>query len=261
MKKHRGLFLGLGLAALVAVAAPEAQAGPVTITLSWGSGASAQTLSFNATTLNTGFAGSGSTSDSLNANIGALNSYLAAHGSAYSFVSLGASSNNPGALSGATVGESGAVKVSNPNGATNLTIVASQDQFTSPTGAATLASASSATFGNATAGDNQRSNSSFNTATTTPPLTYTASGAPVQAFSGQNSLGGLTATSAGYTLDATTTINMSLAGLGHATDRFSTTGVLTAVPIPEPSALIIMVTGMPLPLVMMGLLRRRRAAA
>jgi hypothetical protein len=37
--------------------------------------------------------------------------------------------------------------------------------------------------------------------------------------------------------------------------------VTSTTVIPEPASLILMLTGMPLPLVVMGLIRRRRAAA
>jgi hypothetical protein len=37
--------------------------------------------------------------------------------------------------------------------------------------------------------------------------------------------------------------------------------VLPGTSIPEPASLVMMLTGMPLPLVVLGLLRRRRAAA
>jgi hypothetical protein len=53
------------------------------------------------------------------------------------------------------------------------------------------------------------------------------------------------------------TLTGSTPGTG-TTDQFAVAATLSAVP--EPASLILMLTGLPLPLVVVGLLRRRAAA-
>ena len=43
-------------------------------------------------------------------------------------------------------------------------------------------------------------------------------------------------------------------------DGFNTQATVTATTIPEPASMVMFMTGMPLPLVLVGLLRRRRLA-
>jgi len=246
MTRHRGLFLALGLAALMGLSAPEARAGNVTLTLTW-SGGTTGPIDFTSP-----FAQLGSTADSLTIDTSVLNAFLAGNGSDYMFSDLGASSNNPGDPSGAVLRETGTGILSGAGGDTSITILATQTGFMSPSGAGTLFSASSANFTSTTTGS-QTSSGSLD-ATNTPTLTYAVPGG----FNTNST--GATGNPAGYMLDATSTINLGGAATG-ASDQMTNKVTFSAAAIPEPASLIMMLTGMPLPLVVLGLLRRRRAAA
>jgi hypothetical protein len=246
MKRHRGLFLTLGLAALMGLSAPEARAGNVTLTLTW-TGGTTGPIDFTSP-----FAQLGSTANSLTIDTSVLNSFLAGNGSDFTFSELGASSNNPGDPSGAVLRETGTGILSGGGGATSIDIVATQTDFTSPSGPGTLISASSANF-TSTAVGSQTSFGSLD-ATSTAPLAYS----PPGGFA-MNSTGA-TGSAAGYTLTASTTIDLTGGSTG-ASDQATNKVTFTAAAIPEPASIVMMLTGMPLPLVVLGLLRRRRAAA
>jgi hypothetical protein len=257
MRKHRGLFLTLGLAALVGLMAPEARAGNITMTITVGS----SSLTFDST--DTTYAVTGSSADSLTVNTTNLNNWLTntAH-SVYNFSDLGSSSNNPGQPNpiGGTLGETGTAIFTNSGTGFNntITIHVVQTAFTIPTGPGSLGYSSTANFTNAGVGNTQVSSSSFNSTntsnTTNTVLAYPPAANP-QPYSNSNTLSGLTAVATGYSLDNTATITLT-----QGKDQFSVSAQFTTA-IPEPGSLLMMLTGMPLPLVVMGLLRRRRAAA
>jgi len=254
MMKYRGLFLALGLAALLGLTPPAAYAGNLTMTVTVG--ASSVTFDFTNATL----AAAGSNANTLVVNVDALRStFLQPNGSAYTFADLGAASNNPGQPSptGGTLSETGTA-ILNGTGSNNvITVAVSQTAFTVPLGPGSLGFASGALFTNATTGNTEVTSSSFN-AGSTPPVTLTYDGLrnPEQ-LSNNGSQGGLTAVGS-YSLDNSATI--TLTGNSTTKDQFTVSAVFNAA-VPEPASLVLMVTGMPLPLVVMGLLRRRRAAA
>jgi hypothetical protein len=250
MKKHRGLLLGLGLMALIGLSAREARAGNLTMVISWGT----HTLTIDQTSP---LANADSTANFLDINTGAVNAQLLAGGSALTLSGLTALSNNPGEPNpvGGTLSEQGTAALTG-TGTTSITIATFQTAFTIPPGpSGTLSSSSTANYTNATPGNSTVANSSYNTTILTPSLTYTYTGATnPQAFASNNSIN-VAATTASYQLDNSATINLTA-----GTNRFSVAARFNA--IPEPAGLIMMVTGMSLPLVLgMGLLRRRRAAA
>jgi hypothetical protein len=250
MKKQRGLFLGLALAALLGLSARDAQAGNLTITITSSGFAP---ISFDFT--DPFFAQPGGDANHVTANIQNLNTALA--GSAYSFNDLGASSNNPGSAAGANIGETGTV-IQTSGGATDITIVASQTGFNIPSGPGLLSSASGGTYTNATAGDTTTVYGALDGTQTLPHDVYTADGTSPQSYSnGSGTTVPAVGSAGGYTLTSSVSILMSPSV--NASDRFTASTVFTAVP--EPASIVMMVTGMPLPLVVLGLLRRRRAAA
>jgi len=250
MKKHRGIILGLGLAVVLGLSARDAQAGNLTITITSSGFAP---ISFDFT--DPFFAQPGGDANHVTANIANLNTALA--GSAYSFNDLGASSNNPGAAAGANIGETGTV-LQTSGGATDITIVASQGAFTIPNGSGTLSSASGGTYTNATSGDTTTVFGALDGTQTLPANVYTASGASPESYSnGSGTMVPAIGAPGGYSLSSSVAIMMA-PSVG-AQDRFTASTVFTAVP--EPAGIVMMVTGMPLPLVVMGLLRRRRTAA
>jgi len=254
MKKHRGQFWALGLAALLGLAATEVQAASMSLTVYLDG-----TAIYNKVGTQTGV--TADTSDT-----GPLNTALA--GTGYSFTGLSGSSNNPGTSSsvGGFISDAGNVSFTSGGTGGLLTIVVTEDGFTAPASGLgnSLQSNSTATFTGTTGASNQTYDSTF-TDSASPPLTATA---PTITFLGNTSNAQSDTTSAPlgtyvvpYTLTSTTNIKLDAAGSSSpGNDVFTgTTSVLGAVP--EPASLIMMVTGMPLPLVVMGLLRRRRAAA
>jgi hypothetical protein len=257
MRKHPGLFLTLGLAALVGLLAPEARAGNILMTITVGS----SSLTFDYT--DGTYAVAGGNADNLTVNTTNLNNWLTntAH-SVFNFSDLGGSSDNPGFPNpiGGTLGETGTAIFTNTGSGFNntITIHVTQDGFTTPIGPGAMGYSSTANFTNAGVGNTQVSSSSFNSTntsnTTNTVLAYPPAANP-QPYSNSNTLSGLTAVATGYSLDNTATITLT-----QGKDQFSVSAQFTTA-IPEPGSLLMMLTGMPLPLVVMGLLRRRRAAA
>jgi len=207
------------------------------------------------------FALPGSSTTSLLVNTDAVNGFLSTHGSGITFSALGASSNFPGGTpipTQATLNETGTAVLAGA-GAAAITVNVTQGGFTTPSGTpGTLNSGQTAILTNVAAGGSESSNSSYN-AVLTPTLTSTSTGTQLQAFSPSNSIGVGTIVS-GYSLDNTANINFGASTPGPGTtDQFAVGATLTAA-VPEPASLVLMLTGLPLPLVVMGLLRRRRAA-
>jgi len=245
MVRHRRLFLALAFGALLSLTGREANAGPLTITVSWTGGS--VSVAFTDPQ-----AVPGSTANSLAIDPTLLNTAIAASG--YQFTELGGSSNNPGDPLGAILRLTGTallnVTVAPPSA---LTVTASQTEFTSPSGAGTLDSQSSANFRNALAGSGETSSVSLD-ATSTPSLVF----APPGGF--QTNSTGASGSAAGYTLSAQVIISLvGPSGTSGASDQF--TNNVNFLSVPEPASIVMMVTGMPLPLVVMGLLRRRRGTA
>jgi len=268
MTKHRGLILGLALAALIGLSARDAQAGDLTINVSWASGpAGGINISVGSP-----FALPDSTSNFVDVNLPVLNAsltgsaYLSTDPNAGGFLALNAQSNNPGSATGANIKLDATAQLASATGDNTITVVASQTGFMSPSGAGVLTTANSGNFTNYTVGDSQTSFSSVNSVDTTPHNNYVVpAGAPNPYSAAMGGTAGATVSSGGYTLSDTTTITLALSGFNasnpgsSATDQ--TTNSATFRAVPEPAGLVMMVTGMPLPLVVMGLLRRRRAAA
>jgi len=255
MARHRGFFLALGLCALMGLTASEARAGNLTMTLTWTGGS----LTFDNTSAQ---ALPGSSVNSLLVDTGAVNTFLASHGSAITFSALGASSNFPGGVpipTQAILNETGTAVLANSTGATSITIAVSQSGFTTPSGTgATLNSGQTAIFTNMAAGASEASSSSYN-ATNTPTLTSASTGTQLQVYSPSNSLG-IPLVTSGYSLDNSATINFGGSTVGTGTtDQFAVAATLAAA-VPEPAGLLMMLTGLPMPLVVMGLLRRCRRA-
>jgi hypothetical protein len=250
MKKHRKLVLGLGLMALLGLSAREASAETLTISVYLNGGA-------------TPIYSVAGTATSVTAAPGALN--LALAGTGYTFSNLGASSNFPGTNTsvGGYISDSGTVTRMGGTGGT-LTVVITESGFTAPTGGTTgtLSSAPTSTFSGTTAvSSNLTDVGTYTAATTvsTPMTTLASNGTSLDSHNG-SATAGIPAYMTPYTLTDTQTITLTQRSTTNASDSFDGTVTVLSV-VPEPASLIMMVTGMPLPLVVMGLLRRRRAAA
>lgn len=261
MKKHRGLFLGLGLAALLALSVREGRAETITMTI----------VTNGHTIVVTGSLVSSQTSTNFQVNTTNLNNLLTADGSAYQFSALGATSDWPGTTGsqGGSLSTSGGLYIpTTATGATGpLTITTTEDGFTAPTGPnGTLVSTETANFTNVPTGGTETYQSGFGPLPTTltlyptPPLSATSSGTTANNWSpsATNSVGNVPSP---YALGNTLTINLTQNTAAQAQLGFSGAAQIFATTVPEPMGLVMMLTGMPLPLVVVGLLRRRLRAA
>jgi hypothetical protein len=260
MMKHRGLFLGLGLAALLGLSAREVSAAPMSLT-----------VELNGTSIYS----VGGSNTAVTANVGNLNTLL--NGTGYSFSSLSGSSNYPGDTNptvGGYVSNSGNLTFAPGGTGGTLTIIVNETGFQEPASGAgeVLVGAATANYSGAAAGSASPLTPTYQqfmgtfvdavpSTVNTPTITQVANGTASDDHSGSASAP-LPLYVTPYSLTNTTTINLTSAAPGNSSSNDVFTGKTSVVTmVPEPASLVMMVTGMPLPLVVMGLLRRRRAAA
>jgi len=252
MSKLRGLFFSLGLAAMTGLMAGEARAESLILSVFAGTD----------TTVAPIFTTTGG-ANSVTANIVSLNSSLAGAGfGAYSFTNLGGSSNNPGSTSdGAFIITSGNLVVTSGGSgeSTPITVVLSEGGFTLPSSSSTLLDTGTANIAGASDAL-QRTVGQFKdaagTTVTTPLGTLTSTGVVTNTAA----LGTYVTP---FTLESQTILSLDAASsTGPGSNGFSQKVTVAAGSVvPEPASIVMMLTGMPLPLVLVGLLRRRRAAA
>ena len=236
MKKHRRLLWSLGLSALLGLMAGNAQAGSITLSVDLGG-----VVIFTATSVGT--------DQTVSANLIALNAALTAPGSAYQFQSLSSNSNYTGGATGFLQTNAQLNTSGGGTTAATLSIDASQDGFLSPTGVngylvSSLAANSSSTTSGTTA-----FTSDFQ-GTPSPTLTFTAPGV----YSAMTTPMAVGVIPPSYSLSNHFEIN--LADPTGSSEGITGTATLTA--IPEPASIVMMLTSMPVPFVVMGLLRRNR---
>jgi hypothetical protein len=257
MTRLRARPLGLALAALIGLWVGEVRAATISITI--------ETNGFTIDVTGNPLYVISNTGNSLVLDNDALNSDLVAlYGSAYQFANLGASSNFPGSANptGGTLSQSAILFI--PGGASGATgdisITVSLDGYTAPTGPSpTLQDFSGAGFTNTTAGDDQVSHSDFNSASlVTPDTTFTSTGPALNGGSLLTSATGGGVVGPTYSLLNTVTINLTASSSAQVQDSYFVNTQLTAVP--EPTSIVVMMTSMPLPLIVLGMLRRRRRA-
>jgi len=253
VKLRRGLF-SLALIALVGIMAGEARSAPISITIDTTSGPTIM-VDLVAT----------STPTSYNvdaAGLASINSSLAAQGSQYRFFGLSGSSNFPGdATQGQLVLTGEIHSVGTAGSDAFLRITETETSFTSPTGpTGNLNSSSTGNFTNQPTGSGHTALSMFNS-TTAGPYSVLSNGSPV-GFGGDMTSVGVAPVSTLYTLTNVATFGLSHPGATSPdiVDSFGVTATITATVIPEPASIVMFMTGMPLPLVVVGLLRRRRRA-
>ncbi len=275
MKKHRGLSLAMGLAALLGVVVT----GEVK--------AASYSLDVTITDLTTGASpytyhiGSGSGNNSYNPSaLGITPSNL---NTAATGVTLGGitTTTSFGANEQTVLTLGGTAQV-NP-GSTDtysVTVTATYAGYNYPSmGPATLAESESSTLTNTvstgTVGSTVYNNSqdmsttfTNNNSNSVGPLTQsiafpTASGPISPSATGPMSMG-ITAGQYILPYTLTETFNIIITGStatgANAKDVFGGQAVISATAVPEPASLVMMLTGMPLPIVVMQMLRRRRGA-
>jgi hypothetical protein len=263
MTRHRTGFLAL--AALVGLSASSARAEQISMTITLGNGAV-----FNVDAVATiDPSGQGYTVDA--AGLTVINAFLAANGSEYQFgngitstTALGGSSNFPGDLSQANLVVTGEIHSVGtgfgplPN---ILTITETENDFTAPTGTSgRLTSSSSGNFTNQPAGAGHTASSDFNLLNT-PMYTVLSTGTSVNSgvTTGPVSLN-VAPVPTLFTLSNSITFDLAPGSLtNNVVDSFGVTAVLMASSVPEPASLVMLLTGMPVPLVIVTWLRRRKA--
>jgi len=237
----------LALGVLIGLAVSEARAETISITVV------ANGVIIPVDPLTTG----GSTTNYGTVDLTTLNALLTGAGSAYQFSALGGSSNWSGAPSGGILSLSGGLFIPVGGvGSTSLTITETEDGFISPSGGSgTLNSSSTGNFNDAGPGNSHDANSSFN-AITTP--TYTVA----SIITGPDPEGGSASTGipafvTPYTLANFASFNLTASATASPQDSFGVT-VKALAAIPEPASLVTMLFGLPLPMVLLGLVQRRR---
>jgi hypothetical protein len=192
-----------------------------------------------------------------------LNSLLIGAGSAYQFSALGGSSNWSGAPDGGVLNLSGGIFIpKGATGSTDLTITESEDGFISPSGSTgSLASTSTGNFGGASPGDSHDASSSY---TGMGPVTagpYTLTTATGNGGENGAAAAGIPTFVTPYSLQNFISFHLTPSGITTPTDGFSVNAIVTANPaVPEPTSIITMALGLPLPLVLyLAWLRRRHA--
>lgn len=251
MTKHRGLFLGLALTALMGLSAGQARAETISMFVQVGAGPVQDLALFGGVGTAQGYSMS-------TAAITALNAYLVGQSSRYAFATtgtvLGGQSNFPGSSLEGSLTLTGTVN-SVRAGEAKLTILQIEDAFTAPTGpAGTLFSSSTGNFNLQPAGAGHMASSTFN-ATTAGPYNVFSSGTAPNPQGNATSVG-LAPVPTLYTLTNTIVFNLAVGTPSNPVqDGFNVIATVRAVP--EPASLVMMVTGMPIPLVVLGMLRRR----
>jgi len=279
MQRHRTRFMVLALSALIGLVASEAKAGYI-IQISIEDVTTLTTTNFSVLK-----GGADDTTNILQVNAantitvgGAFNT----SGTGLNLTGLNSVTNNPG-TSDATISIGGTASVvagvATSDDKFTIVITTSQTGFTSPTGAHGLLSdsdSSTISYTTGAAGDKQTIQSWYNAANANPvfPPTGPVGGIStpgvsyaLPATTSTTSLSSLTESTAvsvaptPYSLIDRVTINITgNSSNPNGKDVFTGTTTLTATAVPEPSSIIMMLTGMPLPLALVGLIVRRRRA-
>jgi hypothetical protein len=256
MTRHRGLTLALGLCALIGLGAHEARAESIVMTVTWSGGS----LTFDSMVVSPFVLTASSTQLLLNNS--AVDAYMSSHGSELVLPDLGATSNFPGGPSPllATLTVQGEAQLTGAGTATSVLITTSESGFTTPSGEpGTLSNTQSDILASSvhplTSGDQNVASTSSGPGASTALL-------PTHSSSTLSDSASIASIPSSYTLGSKIAVDLSgsTPGIG-TTAQFQTLTVVGTFSTPEPASIILMLTGMPLPLVVLGLLRRRRAAA
>jgi hypothetical protein len=251
MTMHHGKSWALALIALIGLSAGEARAANISMTIDLSSGPPIIVDLFT-----TG----GTATDYGTVNLALLNAALTARGSAYTFNALGGQSNFPGTSAQGQLTISGGIQISAGSlGDTFLKITETETGFTSPTGpSGSLQSASAGVFSNADAGTGHTASSAFN-GTSTPTYSVLSTGLSLNGGGGASSAGVAPVASL-YSLTNVITFGLSPKPFLNVVDGFGVAARIEAAAVPEPASLVTMMMGVPFPLVIFGLLRRRALA-
>ncbi len=186
-------------------------------------------------------------------DIAAANADLAAAGSAYHLSGLSANSNYTGGATGflqitgqVAIGVAG-------NTSLTLSLDATQSGFLAPTGpSGTATTSSSADYAGGATGTSTYTGDFQGTALS-PPIVLSGTG------SSTTTPVGIGPVASGYSLSSHYVLNLGDVHTASVGVTGSTTVMTSSVP--EPASVVMLLTGLPVPLVFMGLLRRRKAKA
>jgi hypothetical protein len=249
MRKHCGFLSILGLTAMMGLMASQAHAETMTLTVYAGSGTSGaviyQTMgSANAVTADLGSGG--------------LNDQLVAAGfGAYVFGNLGGTSNftsSPTLEQHVAVAGGLDVTSGGAGAGTPITILVTEDGFTQPPQGKELFDGATVSFG-ASTGSVDNTGTFSGTPGSVSPASLTDTSNPPQSTASV----AITSTPIPYTLGSMSVITLNTAS-GASSGNLTFTNSVAVTGVPEPASLVMMLTGIPLPLVVLGLLRRRAAA-
>jgi len=186
-------------------------------------------------------------------DIASANADLIAAGSAYRLSGLSANSNFTGGATGflQITGQVSIGAVGNTTLA--LSLDATQGGFLAPVGpSGTATTSSSANYAGSATGTTTYTGD-FQGAVLPSPITFSGTGSSTSAPVGIGSV------PSGYSLSSHYVLN--LGDVQTASVGVVGTTTVTAAAVPEPASIVMLLTGLPMPLVFMGLLRRRKAKA
>ncbi len=249
--------MSLALSAIVGLMGTQANAGPITISVYLGAITPLDLVqSVSSVPPDQGV----SFSIPANPALAALNIALKAHGTSYEFTSLGASSNYTGSSNGNLLTSGGLTFISTGNTSQTLYIVTTQSGFLSPTGPGGIMNSSGGINSDnvATGGTGTQYTSTYQS-TNSATLTFASQGVDVSKdVSGNAPPQSIGTIPSSYSLTNTFSINLTKSVGGSLGFH----GSVLVYAVPEPSSLVTMLMGMPLPLaVVFGLIRRRLSAA
>jgi len=262
MEKLRRCLFAFAVSAFVGLMAAQAQAETITMTIV----ANGTTIVISGPPGTPAALVTSSSSDSLQINIANLNTALAGAGSHYQFSELGVTSNWPGQTgpTGAFLTTGGTIFLAagaTPD-ATPLTIRVTEDGFQAPVGSnGILTVTANANFAGAPAGSTQTSAGSYNAVTLNSPLptgTLISTGVTTNNPRAMETTS-IGSTTTGFSLDNNLAFNLLANPTSVSKDTFGVTAQVNASAVPEPASVVLMLTSLPLPLVVVGWMRRRRA--
>jgi hypothetical protein len=232
--------------ALSGFMANRAEAGSITLS-----------IDFNGTVLASAFStGLNQTVVFTQAEINNANTLLSGAGSAYQLSGLSANSNFSGAGTGflQITGQLSVATTGTTAG--TISLDATQGGFLAPVGPNGTATTSSVANLAGGASTTTTYTGDFQGAILPSPIVFTGTGPSFSAANAPTSIGSIPS---GYSLS--THYVIGLADVANSSEGVTGTTTVTANAIPEPASVVMLLTGLPMPLVFMGLLRRRKAKA
>lgn len=246
------------VAALLVAVAPAARAESIIMTVSWSGGS----LTFDSMTVSPFVLSASSTQ--LLVNTSAVASFMSGHGASAVLTDIGATSNFPGGIPDpreANLTVQGNAQLSGAGTATSISVITSESGFHTPSGTGGTLTSTQSTILSPTVipilpdGENVHSTASGAGSFTAALMTHIS-----DTIENSAPIGSIPST---YTIGSVVGINLAGSPSGSgSTIQFQELSVVTGAGIvAEPLGIVLLLTGLPLPLIVLGLARRRRPAA